>query len=173
MFGMKNIISNLLVSAFLIVTSCTEKTETPIRNKYIAEWHSTKKATPYSATLTINYDHTFDFSSGACMSFSYSKGKWQIENDTIILNSFKPKDCCFLIVFGGNCEKYGKAGENLKFKKSFEDCDLETEDTYDVFENTKFYLKNGELVFIKSKVNDCEEDERWNNNFVLGGKDVN
>ncbi len=102
------------------------------------------------------------------MSFSYSKGKWQIENDTSILNSFKPKECCFLVVFGGNCEKYGKAGENLKFKKSFKNCDLETEDIYDVFENTKFYLINGELVFIKSKINDREDDERYNNNFVLG-----
>ena len=135
---------------------------------YIAEWKSTKKPVPYTATLKINNDNTFDFNSGACMSSTTSKGKWRIENDTIILNSFKPRNCCFLIVFGGNCEKYGKAGENHMFRKSFEDCDMKIEDMYDVFENTKFFIKNEKLIFKKSKINDCEDLEKWNNDFDRG-----
>lgn len=165
---MKRIISILILLSFLSFIACKNSTENEIRNKYIAEWKSTKKPIPYSGTLKINNDNTFDFNSGACMSRSYSKGKWRIENDTIILNSFEPKNCCFLIVFGGNCEKYGKTGENYMFKKSFKDCDLQTEDLYDVFENTKFYIKNETLVFKKSKINDCEDLENWNNDFVLG-----
>ena len=165
---MKRIISILILSSFLSFIACKNSTENEIRNKYIAEWKSTKKPIPYTATLKINNDNTFDFFSGACMSRSNSKGKWRIENDTIILNSFKPKNCCFLIVFGGNCEKYGKIGENYMFKKSFKDCDIKTEDLYDVFENTKFYIKNEKLVFKKSKINDCEDLEKWNNDFVLG-----
>jgi hypothetical protein len=165
---MKRIISIFILSSFLSFIACKNSTENEIRNKYIAEWKSTKKPVPYSATLKINKDYTFEFNSGACMSNSHSKGKWRIENDTIILNSFKPKDCCLLIVYGGNCEKYGKIGENYMFKKSFKDCDLKTEDSYDVFENTKFYQKNDTLVFIKSKINDCEDLGKWNDNLVLG-----
>lgn len=165
---MKRIISILILSSFLFFVACKNSNEKESRKKYIAEWKSTKKPVPYSATLTIKNDNTFEFNSGACMSSSYSKGKWRIENDTIILNSFKPKNCCFLIVFGGNCEKYGKKGENDMFKKSFENCDVETEETYEVFENTKFYIKNETLVFKKSRINDCEDLEKWNNDFVLG-----
>jgi len=167
---MYKIISILILFSFLSFIACKNSNEQEIRKKYIAEWKSTKKPIPYSATLKINKDNTFDFDSGACMSSSRSKGHWRLENDTIILNSFKPKDCCLLMVFGGNCEKYGKIGENYMFKKSFENCDLETENSYDVFENTKFYIKNEILVFKKNKINDCKDLENWNNNFVLGKK---
>ena len=54
-----------------------------------------------------------------------------------------------------------------RYEKSFKDCDLKTEDLYDVFENTKFYQKNDTLVFIKSKINDCEDLGKWNDNLVL------
>lgn len=163
----------LTLTLLLFLLSCKKSSENKIQDGIVAEWKSTEKPVPYSAILKINNNHTFLYSSDACDSHSSSKGKWEIEHDTIILNSYEPEKCCFLIIFGGNCEEYGNEGKEKPFQKSFKDCDLKTNDFYDVFKNSKFCLKNKKLVFIKSKNNNCKELAQWNNDFIFLTKNNN
>jgi hypothetical protein len=87
---MKRIINILILSSFR-VSLLVRIQQKPIKKQiHIAEWKSTKKTSSYTATLKINNDNAHDFNSGP--SDTTMKGKnGELENDFIILNSFKPK----------------------------------------------------------------------------------
>ena len=140
--------------------------------KFINNWKATKKPTPFQGTLKIRSNKTFEYIAGACTSKSFSEGNWEIENDTIILNSLKPKKCYYLWDFEFNCEKLPKKGETFIIKKSIKNCNPNSEEDYVIFENAKFYIKDTILIFNPKMKNNCPtEFGEYNNNFILMKKE--
>ena len=107
---------------------------------------------PLKERLIIKENKTFEFSSRACQGGSESNGIWKIENDTIILNSIKPKGCLFQ-------HKYGFClivGDKSYFEnnKTIKGCEPSGRDSsYEIFENEKFFIRNDTLIHV-NKIND-------------------
>lgn len=149
---MKNdIITFFLIS--IILSGCdkskTSKIEEKNDSKYVKIWFDTIRTYPYTSELKINKNNTFEFSSGACSYRSISEGTWELKNDTIILNSSKPKECFYLCEYGTICKTVEEINIRRDRKKSIKDCDADLEFEYELFSNEKFYLKNDTLVHVK------------------------
>ena len=122
-------------------------------NKFLGKWYSVKRGYPFSATLEIDSNHYFIYAGGACDSRFGSRGNWQLNFDTLILNSFYPKDCYYIFEFGvsraippppdefGNFPRY----ERLT---SIKDCKPDTDSTYFLFINEKFIIEDSVLIHI-------------------------
>lgn len=132
-----------LILIFILALSSCKKDIPKIdeSSKFVKVWFDTVRSYPFTAKLTINKNKTFEYRGGACTSSFGSKGIWKIENDTIILNSIKPKECMYKIDFGLICEK--PSGDDYKTIKG---CDPKSENTYENFENEKFYFRNDTLI---------------------------
>jgi hypothetical protein len=159
---------NIILFFGLLFISCNKTNKIDTSERYIKEWKSTPKGFPFSATLKINKDNTFDYNSGACTSRSFSKGNWKLSNDTIVLNSSQPKGCFLLFDFGYYCYELSKSGLPLfKIKKSIKDCNP-NENNYDVFENEKFIVvKDTLLKYIKNKADCPPKNSKYDDNFIL------
>ena len=153
---------------FILFGSCKKNQEVKEINKFVNSWKATKKPIPFSGILKIKKNQTFEYFAGACTSTSFSNGKWEIRNDTIILNSFMPNKCCLIWEFEYNCDKILKKGEPFSFRKTIKDCEPTLEEDYIEFDNVQFYLKDTILVHKRKFKNNCpKEIGEFNNNFTI------
>lgn len=149
--------SLFLFFAFLLFFSC--KNEVPVKKPksgFIKKWFDTELIVPFSATLEIKENQTFQYHGGACTSKFNSNGTWIINKDTIILNSNLSEKCLTIIEFGPMCF------DNLsqkKLAKTIKNCIPNTEEFYELFKNEKFYIRNDSLVHKNEKRENCSEFE--------------
>ncbi|MBE0393373.1 hypothetical protein [Flavobacterium sp. PL002] len=137
---MKKKCLNIVAFVFLTLLSC-EKKHAIIPNTFEYKWYS------LNGNLTIKSNNTFEYSRSACVSHSISKGKWKINNDTLVLNSFEPKGCYYIesfILKPPPPPKDTIAKDNYKIKEIIKDCIPNI--GYIIFTNEKFYIKDSLLV---------------------------
>ena len=146
----------LLLISIIALSSC-KKNNTKIdeNSKFVKVWFDTVRTYPFKAKLIINKNKTFEYRGGACTSRFSSKGIWRIEKDTIILNSIKPKECLWKLNFGLFCltPEEMRAGNADDDNKTIKGCEPQGEESYENFENEKFYFRNDTLIH-KNDVND-------------------
>lgn len=138
----------LSILAIVIFISCkNDKPKINRNSKFVKSWFDTVRTTPFASELIINANNTFDYRGGACTSSFESKGIWKIEKDILILNSFKTKKCIWKNNFGLVCSKedFDKISEE---NRSLNNCKLDSEKSYVVFNNEKFKLRNDTLIHI-------------------------
>ncbi|WP_298393719.1 hypothetical protein [Flavobacterium sp.] len=154
---MKNLLFFIFI--FLILfSSCKKELPQKIENpKFVRTWYDTVQGMPFRAKLIIKANKTFEYLSGACDSRSKSNGIWNIQNDTIILKSLKPKGCLFQNRFGVYCiPKNDKSF--FENNKTIKDCEPNgAESNYEIFENEKFIIENDTLIHINQAKNECGE----------------
>ena len=125
--------------------------------EFFGEWLSIERDYPFDATLKIDSNYYFTYEGGACVSRFSSNGYWVLDNDTLILNSNKPEDCCYLSNFGVNCLTI-KINDSVILKRgtSIKDC-VPEQINYEFifFENEKFIINNGFLMHIQKPNNLC------------------
>ena len=105
-------------------------------NKFARVWYS------IDGYLKINSANTFEYVRYTCISQSKSKGKWQILNDTLILNSITPNGCYFIENF--KIEPPKDTITLIPMLKSKKDCQPNI--GYVILKNEKFYLKDTLLM---------------------------
>ncbi len=143
----------LLYIFLTLFSSCKKELPKKLENSnFVRTWFDTVQGMPYRAKLIIKKNKTFEYSSHSCQSGSKSIGIWMIENDTIILNSTKPKNCLFQHPFGIICD-FDKVIKNNKTIKNCEPSGRESD--YEIFENEKFYIKNDTLIHVNEKNVTC------------------
>lgn len=100
-----------------------------------------------NSKLKINNNKTFEFERFSSISSSISRGKWEVVNDTLILNSFQTNQCYFYENF-----KLVPLRKNDKYIliKTKKDC--QPNQGYVKFKNEKFYLKDSILIY-KTEIN--------------------
>lgn len=127
----------LSIFSFLFLFSCNNK-ENAIskQNNFTREWFS------IDGHLKINSKNTFEYVRYTCISKSISKGKWLIINDTLVLNSYKPKGCYFI----ENFEIVPPKDSINIIAKSKSDKNCNPIEGYVIFKNEKFYLKDTLLL---------------------------
>lgn len=140
----------LLLLIFILALSSCKKDNPKIEenSKFVKVWFDTVRSYPFMAKLIINKNKTFEYRGGACTSSFGAKGIWRIENDTIILNSIKPKECMWKVDFGLLCLTPAemRAGNENDDNKTIKGCEPQGEDSYENFENEKFYFRNDTLI---------------------------
>ena len=81
-------------------TNIPSETQNELENNYyLGEWYSVKRITPFGATLRIDSSYTFNYEGGACLMNFGAKGIWNLNGDTLLLNSFEPEGCYYLLEF--------------------------------------------------------------------------
>ena len=151
----------LLLISIIALSSCKKNNPKIEENsKFVKVWFDTVRSSPFMAKLTINKNKTFEYRGGACTSSFGAKGIWRVENDTIILNSIKPKECMWKHDFGLFCLTFEemKAANIEEDNKTIKDCEPKSEDSYENFENEKFYFRNDTLIHKndeKDKMKNC------------------
>ncbi len=151
---MKNIFLTLTI-LLILLSSCNKSSSKKEEiSKFVRTWFDTVQGMPLKEKLIIKENKTFEFSSRACQDGSKSNGIWKLENDTIILNSIKPKECLFQHRFGF-CLIIGDKSyfENNKTIRGCEPSGRNS--SYEIFENEKFIIKNDTLIHINKKNAPC------------------
>lgn len=154
---MKNCFLSMTSMLLILLSSCNKtvpkKEENP---KFVRVWFDTVQGMPFKAKLNIKENKTFEYSSRSCQDGSESNGTWKIENDTVVLNSIKPKGCRFQYPFGVVCISFNEeySGNN----KTIKDCEPNGRDaSYEIFKNEKFYIKNDTLIHANKRNDSCPE----------------
>ena len=148
---MKISLSILLISILFVSCNKSSSKESPkvLNSKFVKVWFDTIRGVPFFSKLEIKQNRTFKYVGGACTESWSSEGLWIIKNDTIILNSIKPKDCVYLSEYGTMCKTIAEIRKNGP-EISSKDCDTAySYPEFEVFKNEKFYLKNDTLVHVK------------------------
>jgi hypothetical protein len=152
--------------AIFLLTGCVNNSEiTPqiytdnkIENKFIGTWESFEREYPYQAYLIIEKDYTFHFEFGACLTSGYSKGKWELKDSMIILNSIQTDLCMFLDYFNDDCILIDvNTMKNFVVEKSISDCEPKYGTEYIIFNNEKLYIDNDTLKHIIKEIKLCPE----------------
>ncbi|MDX6183795.1 hypothetical protein SGQ44_15880 [Flavobacterium sp. Fl-77] len=117
-------------------------------SEFVKTWFDTIRGIPFAEKLEIKQNRTFKLIGGACTARWWSEGSWRIKNDTIILNSFKPKKCIYLREYGIMCRTFEEIRKNGR-EVSIKDCNPDSDNDYEMFINEKFYIKNDTLVHVK------------------------
>ena len=149
-----------LLFCFLLQSCCNTSTETLTeQNNYIGDWRCVKRVFPYNAVLKIDSSYCYTYTGGFCTSWFESKGNWALKDDTLILNSFEPEECCYLREFGVNWVIVDSESLTIpKPKTSIEDCQPSNRDyEYIIFTNEKFIIKDSVLTHIKNPNNFCHD----------------
>jgi len=150
-----------LLISILTLSSCKKDNPKVEENsKFVKVWFDTVRSYPLTSKLIINKNNTFEYRGGACTSSFGAKGIWKIENDTIILNSIKPKECKWKHDFGLFCLTYEemKSSNFALDNKTIKGCEPQGDDSYEHFENDKFYFRNDTLIHKndeKDKMKNC------------------
>lgn len=79
---MKKKISFFILTILLLIFGCKNENH----SKFIKDWSNTEPHNS-SSILGIDSDNTFSFNMNSCLKNISINGKWEIINDTIILNS--------------------------------------------------------------------------------------
>ena len=146
----------------LIAGSCGQRRKSNNAElQFLGEWYSVERDYPFSATLKIDSNHNFIYTGGACILHFRSKGKWRLNGNTLILNSFEPKKCCFISEFGVNCSSI-ILNDSIPFepsglKTSIKDCIPSSIDQYILFNNEKFLIEDSVLTYIQKLNALCPE----------------
>lgn len=146
----------LLLISIIAFSSCKkDNPKIDESSKFVKVWFDTVRSFPFKAKLIIKKDKTFEYRGGACTSRFGAKGIWRIENDTIILKSIKPKECMWKRDFGLFCLTFEEMKEaNIEQEnKTIKNCVPQGEESYENFENEKFYFRNDTLIH-KNDIND-------------------
>ena len=135
-------------------TGAKKDNHTDNDNMFLGKWHSVERIAPFGATLEIDSNNNFIYAGGACDSRFGSKGDWLLNGDTLILNSFYPKDCYYIFEFGVGRNMpplNDEFGNPLGYEPitSIEDCKPNTDSTYYFFINEKFIIKDSVLTHIQ------------------------
>jgi hypothetical protein len=136
-----------------------------IKNNFLGVWKSVERIYPYRATLVIDSSYKFAFVGGACVLHFESQGKWKLNGDTLILDSFYPEKCCYIREFGVNCtvitiiDSISETNDSTSFelKTSIKDCIPDYIDEYILFENEKFLIEDSVLTHIQKSKALCPE----------------
>lgn len=146
----------ILLTLLILSFSCKKTEPKNEIIKFVRIWYDTVQGMPFKSKLNIKTNNTFEYLSQSCESGSKSNGKWKIENDTIILNSIKPKKCLFQYPFGVLCIPFNQPlPEN---NKTIKDCEPSGRNaSYEIFENEKFYIRNDTLIHANKRNDDCPE----------------
>lgn len=148
-----------ILTLIFIVSSCISKnnidksTEQQI-DKYLGVWHSTDRQYEYSADLRIDSMNIFIYEGGACACSFLSKGSWKLSGDTIVLNSFQPKECYYVEDFGVKITiEPPIIGDTTKheMRTSIKGCEPQSYSIYFMFNSEKFIIKNDTLIHIAHK----------------------
>lgn len=146
-----------ILSTIFILTSCisknsVDKSSEEQFDKYLGVWHNTFRHYEYSADLKIDSMNNFIYEGGACASSFLSKGSWKLNGDTIVLNSFQPKECYYVLDFG---IKYivepPIIGDTTihELRTSIKGCEPDLYYiTYILFNDERFIIKNDTLIHI-------------------------
>lgn len=120
-----------------------------LNSKFVKVWFDTIKRVPFFSKLEIKQNRTFKYVGGACTASWSSEGCWIMKNDTIILNSVKPKECVYLSEYGTKCktiDEIRKNGSEISSKNCTPDYSYQD---FEVFKNEKFYIQNDTLIHVK------------------------
>jgi hypothetical protein len=157
----------ILMLIFLVLVGCTNNSRTSKDKQnekielspFIDEWVSVARVIPYSATVLIKKDHTFSYNFGACQSFGFSNGDWQMENGTLVLTSSAYDSCYYTREFGVNCISISDSNETMykPQQTTIEGCLPEGIDEYIIFANDQFILRNDTLIHVSLKDTPCPE----------------
>ena len=128
-------------------------------NEFFGEWYSVKRMIPFEAVLKIDSNYIFTYEGVTCISNFGSNGYWIINDDTLILNSIKPKSCYYLDNFGVNCLMTNINDSTMSKKVTLiKDCiPKEIDYRYILFENEKFIIKDNALMHIQKPNNFCPD----------------
>lgn len=78
----------------------------------------------------------------------FANGTWNIQNDTLYLNSKMPTECLYVEKFGPNCRNPNLLIEE-KIETTVEDCmPIEIKRYFMKFSNEKFIIRNDSLIHI-------------------------
>jgi hypothetical protein len=129
---------------------CNNKTNEQANenSEFVRTWFDTVRTHPFSEKLDIMQNRTFKLTGGACTAGWSGEGSWKLKNDTIILNSLKPKECVYLNEYAAMCRtieeirKYGR-------ETSIKGCRPDSDNDYEMLINEKFYIKNDTLIHVK------------------------
>lgn len=116
--------------------------------EFVKTWFDTIRGIPFTEKLEIKQNGTFKLIGGACTAGWWSEGIWSLKNDTIILNSLKPKKCVYLREYAAMCRTIKEIRKNGR-EISIKDCNPDADDDYDMLINEKFYIRNDTLVHVK------------------------
>lgn len=152
--------------AIFILIGCVHKSEKNTilsninekPNGFIGEWESFERIYPYVSNLIIKNDSTFYYESGACLFRGFSKGRWKINNDTLILNSSNLDSCLYLSYFDEDCILITE-GDTSKFirETTISGCIPFYETEYILFKNDAFYIYNDTLIHKTKNSKQCIE----------------
>ena len=156
---------------FFLLQSCNNaaregNSEQEVDNDFLGWWWSVdNRVYPFAATLFIGSDYNFRYYGGACMAHFFSDGYWEINNDTLILNSIKPKGCFYLERFGTLITRI--RDEDGRPMTTMGDCTPRWWDfQFVVFENEKFIIEDSILVHIRKQHHCIDErndfTREWN-----------
>lgn len=140
----------LILLVILLLLSCRNNKNKILGNNFENKWYS------IDGNLTLKNDKTFEFNRFSCVSHSISKGYWKITNDTLILNSYVPKDCYFkedFIIYPPKTKKHYRL-------KTIKNCEPNT--GYVKFKNEKFHIKDSTLIYLNSSIKDKNSNSRYN-----------
>jgi len=134
-----------LIFLTLIFINCSQESRNKFKRKeyFIRDWKVNRY--PYSnATLSIYANHEFKYSETGHLSENYSEGIWNINNDTLTLNSLQPNECLFIDDFSLN------ASDNVdEMKMTIKNCEPKPNSkVFTEFSNAKFLIKKDSLHYL-------------------------
>ncbi len=147
------IFSAALLLLFLL--SCgnevTRENKIPEKN-LIGRWHISRD--PYAkGEIYLNTDHSFVFSESGHLSETYSTGKWEVNKDTLLLNSIMPGECLYLTSFAPACEELYIAIKP-KIEVTIENCEPKSYTKfYTEFRQEKFVMSTDSLSYVNMNKN--------------------
>jgi Carbohydrate binding domain (family 32) len=152
---MKNNLLYLLIFGLLFGCNKVKPIEKK-KSKFERVWFDTVQMIPFSAKLQINKNNTFEYKSHSCQVGSKSNGTWSIKNDTIVLNSIKPKGCHLQYPFGIVCAFNKGNTQKNEENQTIKGCNPSESDViYEIFQNEKFYIRNDTLIHLNKIKEEC------------------
>ncbi|KPH12996.1 hypothetical protein AMQ68_10840 [Chryseobacterium sp. ERMR1:04] len=139
---------------FLLFLNCKEKEKmSPAKlSQLYGQWRIDRSSN-INEYLVLNSNKTFKYENMGEGIKSFSNGKWEIVNDTLILNSIMPKECFYTSRFGSYCNRTDIIIEE-KIIYTIEDCQPHIiEKFFKTFYHTKFTIKKDSLLYVETNKN--------------------
>ncbi|MDF2832773.1 hypothetical protein [Chryseobacterium indoltheticum] len=140
---------------FLILFSCKKNNPADVSQLY-GLWKIKSDSMGTKESLNLNTDKTFTYKSSGHIAESFSFGKWEVVKDTLILNSVMPKECYYVLSFGGKCKSSHLFTDEL-IRKTILECESPALNNFFIeFENSKIIITKDSLVY-KITHKNCKE----------------
>ena len=136
-------ISLIFISLILINCSKESKDKFQRKENFISDWKVIRY--PYSnAILSIYTNHEFKYSETGHLSETYSEGIWNLNKDTLILNSLQPNECLIIDDFSLN-----DSNDFDKMRMTLKNCEPKLDSKFFTeFRNAKFIIKRDSLNYL-------------------------